>query len=73
MNETADIINNIAEIQPQTQQNKTKHIPPNSSETFFKFESAAAFAMMRPTSVEPVNATFRTSGCSVIAAPAVGP
>lgn len=55
-NETADVINDIAEIQPQTQ-----HLPPSSRDTFFKFESAAAFAMIRPTSVEPVNATFRTS------------
>lgn len=28
-------------------------IPPNSNETFFKFESAAAFAIIRPTSVDP--------------------
>lgn len=49
------------------------HVPPNSNETFFKFESAAAFAMMRPTSVEPVKATFRISGCELIAPPAVGP
>lgn len=40
-------------------------LPPSSSETFFKLESAAALAIMRPTSVDPVNATFRISGCEL--------
>ena len=40
--------------------------------TRFRFP-AAALTMSLPTSVEPVNATLSTSGCSAKAAPAVSP
>lgn len=48
-------------------------LPPSSSETFFKLDFAAVSAIKRPISVEPVNATLRTSGCATSAWPAVGP
>ena len=35
--------------------------PPSSSETFFKFPEAA-FVIILPTSVDPVNATLSTWG-----------
>lgn len=47
--------------------------PPSSSETFFRFDLAAFSAINRPTSVDPVNATFRTSRCVTSAWPAVSP
>lgn len=47
--------------------------PPSSSETFFKLDLAACSAINRPTSVEPVNAILRTSGCVTSAWPAVSP
>ncbi len=47
-------------------------LPPSSSETFVKL-SAAAFAIIFPTSVEPVKATLSMSGCEASAAPAVSP
>ena len=50
----------------------TGDLPPSSSVTFFRL-SADARTISLPTSVEPVNATFSTSGCAVIAAPAVWP
>ena len=43
-------------------------LPPSSRVTFF-FDPATAFAMARPTSVEPVNATLSTSSCETIAWP----
>ena len=43
-------------------------LPPSSSESFLPVP-AVALRMMRPTSVEPVNATLSTSSCSTIAAP----
>ena len=48
-------------------------LPPSSSVTRFKFDSAAAFMIRWPTSVDPVNATLSTSMCRASAAPAVGP
>ena len=42
---------------------------PPSSRLSFLPEPAVALRMMRPTSVEPVNAILSTSGCSTIAAP----
>jgi hypothetical protein len=50
----------------------TGDFPPSSSMTFFKFP-ADARTISLPTSVDPVKATFSTSGCAVIAAPAVWP
>ena len=47
-------------------------LPPSSSVTRL-IVSAAPAAIRRPTSVEPVNATFATSGCSTSRAPAVEP
>ena len=47
--------------------------PPNSRVTLFRFDVPDAIWMMRPTSVEPVKATLLISGCSAMAAPAVGP
>ena len=47
--------------------------PPNSRVTLFKLDVPDALWMMRPTSVEPVKATLLISGCSEMAAPAVGP
>lgn len=50
-----------------------KLLPPSSSETFFKLDLAAFSAIKRPTSVEPVNATLRMSGCVTMAWPADSP
>jgi len=47
--------------------------PPSSSVTVFKFDLAAASMTLRPTRVEPVNATFSIFMCDEIAAPAVWP
>lgn len=47
--------------------------PPSSSETFFKFDFAAASMINFPTSVDPVNATLRMSWWEEIAPPAEGP
>src|SRR5262245_56623253 len=47
-------------------------LPPNSSEQIFPLR-AAFTATMPPTSVEPVNDTSRTPGCSVNGAPAPSP
>ena len=43
-------------------------LPPSSSVSFLPLP-AVALRMMRPTSVEPVNAIFCTSGCSTRALP----
>ena len=51
----------------------TGDFPPSSSVTFFRLLTPAAATIARPTSVDPVKATFSTSGCAVIAAPAVWP
>src|ERR1700744_34017 len=51
----------------------TGDLPPSSRVTLLRLLSAAACTIARPTSVEPVNATFSTSGCAVIAAPTVWP
>ena len=50
----------------------TGDFPPSSSVTFFRLP-ADARTISLPTSVDPVKATFSTSGCAVIAAPAVWP
>ena len=47
-------------------------LPPSSSVTRL-IVSAARAAMRRPTSVEPVNATLATSGCSTIRSPTTRP
>ena len=47
-------------------------LPPSSRVTLLIL-SAADLWIILPTSVEPVNATLSTFGCSAIAAPAVGP
>ncbi len=47
-------------------------LPPSSSDTRLRFP-AAALTMSLPTSVDPVNATLSTPGCSARAAPAVSP
>ena len=47
-------------------------LPPSSRETFFKLP-AAAFVIIFPTSVDPVNATLSTIGCSANGAPASSP
>ena len=47
-------------------------LPPSSSVTRL-IVCAAPAAIARPTSVEPVNATFATSGCSTSRCPAVRP
>jgi hypothetical protein len=47
-------------------------LPPSSSETFVRL-SAAARAIILPTSVEPVKATLSMPGCEASAAPAVSP
>jgi hypothetical protein len=46
--------------------------PPSSSVTRLIVSEARA-AMRRPTAVEPVNATFATSGCSTIRSPTTRP
>ena len=50
----------------------TGDLPP-SSRVALANRCAVAIAMARPGSVPPVKTTFLTSGCSVSAAPAVGP
>ena len=50
----------------------TGDLPPSSSMTFLRLP-AEACTIILPTSVDPVNATFSTSGCALIAAPAVCP
>src|SRR5262249_32273457 len=47
-------------------------LPPSSSETWTIF-SAAALAILRPTSVDPVKAIRVTSGCAARAAPTSPP
>lgn len=47
--------------------------PPNSSETFFRFEFAQVLMITFPTPVLPVNPSLRTSGCLAIALPASEP
>lgn len=47
--------------------------PPSSRVTFLRFEVAAAFMMVRPTSVEPVNATLEMRMCDEMAAPVMFP
>ena len=47
--------------------------PPSSRVTLFKFVSPDAFWIRCPTSVDPVKVTLLMSGCSEMAAPAVGP
>ena len=42
-------------------------LPPSSSEHFFRLDSAQDFMMLWPMGVEPVNPTFLTRGCSVMA------
>jgi hypothetical protein len=51
----------------------TGDLPPSSSVTFFRLLVPDAPTIARPTSVDPVKATFSTSGCAVMAAPAVWP
>ena len=51
----------------------TGDLPPSSSVTFFRSLAPDAPTIARPTSVDPVKATFSTSGCAVMAAPAVWP
>ena len=46
--------------------------PPSSSETFFRLP-AAAWTISLPTSVDPVNATLATSGCSTSGTPTSDP
>lgn len=41
--------------------------------TFFKLDEAAAFMIVRPTRVDPVNATFSIFMCDEMAAPATFP
>src|SRR5262245_45820476 len=48
-------------------------LPPSSSVTRFRFDSAAAFMMSWPVVVSPVKAILSTSRWPVSAAPAVGP
>ena len=43
-------------------------LPPSSSESFFP-DPAVALRMMRPTSVEPVNAILSTSACATSSPP----
>ena len=45
--------------------------PPNSNDTTFKLDSAAAFKILRPVRVLPVKVTFSISGCWLIACPTV--
>ena len=47
-------------------------LPPSSSVTRL-IDSEASAPIRRPTSVEPVNATFATSGCSTIRSPTTRP
>src|SRR6266576_1080583 len=47
-------------------------LPPNSSEQCLKL-FAAVVPMVRPTALDPVNDTARTSGCSSMGAPVCGP
>lgn len=47
--------------------------PPSSRVTFFRLLAAAASMILRPTSVEPVKATFSMCGCLEMATPAVDP
>ena len=47
--------------------------PPNSSETFLRFEAEAAEAIVRPVAVEPVKATLLMPLCSEIALPTLEP
>ena len=47
-------------------------LPPSSSETRLSARPATA-PISRPTSVEPVNETLATSGCSTSARPVPGP
>ena len=46
-------------------------LPPSSSSTRFMF-AAAIWAMIRPTRVEPVKLTRRTSGCAISASTTAG-
>src|SRR6266480_7540736 len=47
-------------------------LPPSSNETFLK-SGAHASATLRPVTVPPVNEIVLIFGCSVIAAPTLGP
>src|SRR5208282_6008228 len=47
-------------------------LPPNSSEQCLKLRAQVS-PTMRPTSVEPVRETARTSGCSISGAPILEP
>jgi hypothetical protein len=47
--------------------------PPNSRETFFKFDLEACSMTLRPTGVDPVKATLSIFGCEDKALPTVGP
>ena len=47
--------------------------PPSSRVTSFRFVSAEAFNILRPTKVLPVNAILRIPGCSLIACPTSSP
>jgi hypothetical protein len=48
-------------------------LPPSSSVTRLRFESAAARRMLRPVRVEPVNATLSTRSLPASIAPTSGP
>lgn len=48
-------------------------LPPSSKVTFFRLDEAAAFIMVRPTTVEPVKATLSMSMWEEMAAPATLP
>src|SRR3954462_11001018 len=48
-------------------------LPPHSSDTFLRFDSAAACMTVLPVAVEPVNAMQSTSRCADSAEPAVWP
>lgn len=47
--------------------------PPNSRQIFFKLDSLEAYKIFLPTKDDPVKLTFLTSGCLVIASPAICP
>ncbi len=72
---TCPWLNQIASTTPSTTLSRSASsntmnglLPPSSSESFLP-EPAVAFRMMRPTSVEPVNAILSTSGWLTISSP----
>ncbi len=73
--QTCPWLNHIPSTRPSTAESRSASsktmnglLPPSSSDSFFDVP-AVALRIIRPTSVEPVNAILSMPGCSTIAAP----